>query len=130
MGELKDMSSFREKLRILMVDASKRFEAFEYSEAALDEETDKYRGYAERILPFVADTVEYINSAYKDDKKILIEGGQATMLDIDFGTYPFVTSSSPTVGGICTGLGFAPNRLGDIIGVVSPHQHSWMHLRP
>uniref|UniRef100_A0A453H5A0 Adenylosuccinate synthetase, chloroplastic n=1 Tax=Aegilops tauschii subsp. strangulata TaxID=200361 RepID=A0A453H5A0_AEGTS len=54
-------------------------------------------------------------------KKILVEGGQATMLDIDFGTYPFVTSSSPSAGGICTGLGIAPRTLGDIIGVVKAY---------
>lgn len=51
-------------------------------------------------------------------RKILIEGANATMLDIDFGTYPFVTSSNPSIGGVLTGLGIAPNRLGAVIGVV------------
>jgi adenylosuccinate synthase len=64
------------------------------------------------------DTVQYISNAYTLGMHILVEGGQATMLDVDFGTYPFVTSSNPSVGGICTGLGISPKRLGDIIGVL------------
>jgi adenylosuccinate synthase len=71
------------------------------------------------VRPFVADTVEYLNSAYESGKRILIEGANATMLDIDFGTYPYVTSSNPSVGGIATGLGLAPNKYEALIGVVS-----------
>jgi disulfide bond formation protein DsbB len=62
--------------------------------------------------------VEYISNAYTVGMHILVEGGQATMLDVDFGMYPFVTSSNPSVGGICTALGISPKHLGDIIGVV------------
>jgi len=64
------------------------------------------------------DTVQYISNTYTVGMRILIEGGQATMLDVDFGMYRFVTSSNPSVGGICTGLGISPKRLCDIIGVV------------
>jgi adenylosuccinate synthase len=67
----------------------------------------------------VTDTVEYINDAYDAGKRILIEGANATMLDLDFGTYPYVTSSNPSVGGIATGLGLAPNKYQALIGVVS-----------
>jgi hypothetical protein len=74
------------------------------------------------VRPFVADTVEYLNSAYESGKRILIEGANATMLDIDFGTYPYVTSSNPSVGGIATGLGLAPNKYDALIGVVSDHK--------
>lgn len=118
-GDLRHLDTFREKLDVLYRDAAARFKDFEYSSAAVDEEMAKYVKYAERLEPYIVDTVEYVNSAYAEGKRILIEGGQATMLDIDFGTYPFVTSSNPSVGGICTGLGMAPNRLGDIVGVVS-----------
>ncbi|KAG5623416.1 hypothetical protein H5410_008634 [Solanum commersonii] len=62
-----------------------------------------------------------MNDAISQKKKILVEGGQATMLDIDFGTYPFVTSSSPSAGGICTGLGIAPRVVGDLVGVVKAY---------
>ena len=70
------------------------------------------------IQPLVSDTVDYINTAYESGKRILIEGANATMLDLDFGTYPYVTSSNPSIGGIATGLGLAPNKYQALIGVV------------
>jgi adenylosuccinate synthase len=117
-GDLRHLDTFREKLDVLHRDAAARFQDFEYSDAVVDAEMENYVRYAERLEHYIVDTVDYVNSAYAEGKRILIEGGQATMLDIDFGTYPFVTSSNPSVGGICTGLGMAPNRLGDIVGVV------------
>ena len=60
-----------------------------------------------------------INDAYDDGKRILVEGANATMLDLDFGTYPYVTSSNPSIGGVAVGLGLAPNKFEAIIGVVS-----------
>lgn len=75
----------------------------------------------ESIKHMILDGVHYINQAMRDGKKILIEGANATMLDIDFGTYPYVTSSSPSIGGVCTGLGIAPAHLGDIHGVVKAY---------
>jgi adenylosuccinate synthase len=115
-GDLRYLETFRDKLEVLLKDAASRFQGFEYD---LDAEMEKYEAFAEKLEPYITDTVHYINDAQRQKKRILIEGGQATMLDIDFGTYPFVTSSNPSVGGICTGLGIAPNRLGDIVGVVS-----------
>ena len=79
----------------------------------------KYTDIAPTVKPLVADTVEYINDAYDSGKRILIEGANATMLDLDFGTYPYVTSSNPSIGGIATGLGLAPNKYSALIGVVS-----------
>lgn len=87
----------------------------------LREEVEKYKRFAERLEPYIADTVHVMNESIKQKKKILVEGGQATMLDIDFGTYPFVTSSSPSAGGISTGLGIAPRVIGDLIGVVKAY---------
>eukprot|EP00955_Chlamydomonas_euryale_P105880 365665-Chlamydomonas_euryale.AAC.14 len=77
-----------------------------------------YRKIAETVKPLITDTVEYINSAHEAGRRILIEGANATMLDIDFGTYPFVTSSNPSIGGIATGLGLAPSKFDAVIGVV------------
>ena len=65
--------------------------------------------------------LQYVNSSYRAGKRILLEGGQATLLDIDFGTYPFVTSSNPSAGGFCTGLGIAPSRIDNLIGVVKAY---------
>lgn len=117
--DLRHMDTFPQKLDLLLSDAASRFKGFNYGPDVLKEEVEKYKRYAERLEPFIADTVFVMNEAISDKKKILVEGGQATMLDIDFGTYPFVTSSSPSAGGICSGLGIAPRVLGDLVGVVS-----------
>jgi len=78
---------------------------------------DKYKEYAQRIASHVKDTSLFLNNAIKAGKRILYEGAQGTMLDVDFGTYPFVTSSNTTVGGVCTGLGVSPNAIDEVIGV-------------
>jgi adenylosuccinate synthase len=65
----------------------------------------------------IVDSEHYINKALKDGKRILAEGAQGSLLDIDFGTYPFVTSSNTVAAGACTGLGIAPNRIGEVIGI-------------
>ncbi|HZI20281.1 MAG TPA: adenylosuccinate synthase [Pyrinomonadaceae bacterium] len=72
----------------------------------------------ERLAPFIADTSHFVNRAARDGRSILVEGAQATLLDVDHGTYPFVTSSNTTVGGACTGLGLAPQRVTGVLGIV------------
>ncbi|MGA9624563.1 MAG: adenylosuccinate synthase [Bryobacteraceae bacterium] len=78
---------------------------------------DEYETFAERIRPMVRDTAMLLNQAIRDGKTVLFEGAQGTMLDIDHGTYPFVTSSSASAGGACTGTGVAPTRISGVIGV-------------
>jgi adenylosuccinate synthase len=78
---------------------------------------DEYESFAARIRPMVRDTAILLNQAIRDGKTVLFEGAQGTMLDIDHGTYPFVTSSSASAGGACTGTGVAPTRIGGVIGV-------------
>ncbi|MCC6590437.1 MAG: adenylosuccinate synthase [Bryobacterales bacterium] len=82
-----------------------------------DDVLDSYRELAERIRPMVRDTAYLLNDAIRSGKRILLEGAQGTMLDIDHGTYPFVTSSSAAAGGACTGTGLAPTRINGIVGV-------------
>jgi adenylosuccinate synthase len=77
----------------------------------------QYEEYAERLRPMVCDTASLVNEAMSRGKRVMFEGAQATMLDIDFGTYPFVTSSSASAGGLCTGAGVAPTRIDGVIGV-------------
>ncbi|KAL8036908.1 hypothetical protein ABFX02_11G007000 [Erythranthe guttata] len=120
-SDLRHMDTFPQKLDLLLSDAASRFQGFNYTPDMLKEEVERYKRYAERLEPFIVDTVHFVNDAISQKKKILVEGGQATMLDVDFGTYPFVTSSSPSAGGICTGLGIAPRVLGDLIGVVKAY---------
>jgi adenylosuccinate synthase len=88
---------------------------------AADEVVDDLLSYADRLRPMVADTSLVLDRALKDGKTVLFEGGQATMLDVDHGTYPFVTSSNATSGGAATGSGVAPNRIDRVIGVVKAY---------
>jgi adenylosuccinate synthase len=79
---------------------------------------DETSVFAERLAPFIADTTHYLNRAAREGRTILIEGAQATLLDVDHGTYPFVTSSSTTAGGASTGTGLAPHRITGVLGIV------------
>jgi len=87
----------------------------------VDEIVAELLGYAERLRPMVADTALLLHQALDDGKTVLFEGGQATMLDVDHGTYPFVTSSNATSGGAVTGSGIAPNRIDRVIAVVKAY---------
>ncbi|KAL3841235.1 hypothetical protein ACJIZ3_025826 [Penstemon smallii] len=120
-SDLRHMDTFPQKLEVLLLDAASRFKGFDYGPDMLRKEVERYKRFAERLEPYITDTVHFVNDAVSQKKKVLVEGGQATMLDIDFGTYPFVTSSSPSAGGICTGLGIAPRVLGDLVGVVKAY---------
>lgn len=92
--------------------------AFQISERIdFQEILDRYRQLAEQIRPMAGDTAHLLNALIRDGKSILFEGAQGTMLDIDFGTYPFVTSSSAAAGGACTGTGVAPTKIDGIVGV-------------
>jgi adenylosuccinate synthase len=88
-----------------------------YGELDLRRIRDEYEAFAERIRPMVCDTAALLNAAIRAGKAVLFEGAQGTMLDIDHGTYPFVTSSSASAGGACTGTGVAPTRISGVIGV-------------
>jgi len=87
----------------------------------VDEVVADLLSYAERLRPMVADTGLLLNRALDDGKTVVFEGGQATMLDVDHGTYPFVTSSNSTSGGAATGSGVGPNRLDRVIGIVKAY---------
>lgn len=82
---------------------------------------EPYLGYAERLRKFSANTSVLLNEALKAKKNILFEGAQGTLLDVDFGTYPFVTSSNPTAGGACTGSGVGPTAIDRVIGVAKAY---------
>ncbi|RLV56097.1 adenylosuccinate synthase [Aeromicrobium phragmitis] len=88
---------------------------------AVDEVVDDLLSYADRLRPMVADTSLLLGEALDADKTVLLEAGQATLLDVDHGTYPFVTSSSATAGGACTGSGIPPTRLTRVIGIVKAY---------
>src|SRR5690348_1935742 len=81
----------------------------------------EYLAYGERLRPYLADTSLVLNQALDEGKVVLLEGAQATLLDVDHGTYPFVTSSSPTAGGACAGSGIGPTRITTVIGIVKAY---------
>jgi len=87
----------------------------------VDETVETLLGHVDRLRPYVADTSLVLHDALRDDKTVLLEAGQATLLDVDHGTYPFVTSSSATAGGACTGSGIAPTEISRVIGIVKAY---------
>jgi adenylosuccinate synthase len=86
-----------------------------------DEITEGLLAYADRVRPMVVDTTELLNAGLDRGEVVLMEGGQATYLDVDHGTYPFVTSSNPTAGGACVGSGIGPTRIDSVIGIVKAY---------
>ncbi|KAK9703323.1 Adenylosuccinate synthase [Basidiobolus ranarum] len=113
-----DEEVFNSKFRSLVEKKRKRYGHFEYD---VEAELVRYRQLAQRIKPFVVDGVSYIHKALSENKNVLVEGANAIMLDIDFGTYPYVTSSNTGVAGVCTGLGIPPRSIGKVIGVVKAY---------
>ncbi len=87
----------------------------------VDEVVEELLAHTERLRPYVADTTLLLGNALKRDEVVLLEGGQATLLDVDHGTYPFVTSSNPTSGGACTGLGIPPTAVNAILGIAKAY---------
>jgi len=86
-----------------------------------EEVYETYTAYAKELEPYVCDTITLIHKALEADKSIIVEGAQATLLDIDFGSYPFVTSSNPTVGGAITGSGLSASDIGNVYGIIKAY---------
>lgn len=118
MADLVSPQGFEHLYRMLAEDKMTLATAFKVSETIdFDAILAQYRQFTEKLRPLVRDTSSYVNAAIKAGQNILFEGAQGTMLDIDHGTYPFVTSSNASAGGACTGAGVAPTRINGIIGV-------------
>ncbi|OFT81493.1 adenylosuccinate synthase [Corynebacterium sp. HMSC29G08] len=88
---------------------------------SVDETMEYFLHYADRLKPMVIDAEYVLNCALDEGKRVLMEGGQATMLDVDHGTYPFVTSSNPTAGGACVGAGIGPTRITAVLGIIKAY---------
>lgn len=119
--------NFKEKLRELTASRTALLKFYDPENESYDEALDfdklyeTYAGYAEQLRPYVCDTLTYLHKALEQDKKVVVEGAQATLLDIDFGSYPFVTSSNPTIGGILTGTGLSAADIGNVYGVIKAY---------
>ena len=113
-GDLLEFDNFQKKLDYNLETKS---EALQVGGPDRHTLLETYYGYAQRITPHVTDTVALMHDALAAKKQILFEGAQGTMLDIDFGTYPYVTSSNCTAGAVCTGLGIGPKAIQQVLGV-------------
>jgi len=122
MMDLLSPEIFREKLAANLVVINFLLEHF-YNGSPLNAEEiyEKYMGYAEKLAKYITDTDVIINNAISAGKNVLFEGAQGSLLDIDHGTYPFVTSSNTIAGGACTGLGVGPTKINKVLGVAKAY---------
>lgn len=97
------------------------FKCYNYPTIDIEKTIKEYKNYATYLKPYVKNTVLFLHEAIRSGKKVLCEGAQATLLDIDFGSYPYVTSSNPTIGGICSGSGISAKDIGEVYGVIKAY---------
>ena len=110
--------NFLDVVRAQVEDANRALGALGAQPLDAEEMVKLYTPMVAALMPYVTDTIQFMHESLEAGKSVLFEGAQATMLDIDFGTYPFVTSSNPTAGGACTGAGVSPRAIDRVIGVL------------
>ena len=111
-------SDFSPRLEANVEEANRALASLGAAPLNMAEQVKIYLDAARALAPYIADTVALVNEADSTGRSILLEGAQGTMLDVDFGTYPYVTSSNPTAGGACTGSGLSPRRIDRVVGVI------------
>jgi adenylosuccinate synthase len=122
MGDLLNPALFRKKLEENLVEMNWFLERlYKVETFQVDKVFDQYMGYAERLKSYIVDTTTLLNRAINKDKTVLFEGAQGTHLDVDFGTYPYVTSSSSAAGGACTGTGVGPTMIDAVMGIAKAY---------
>ena len=120
--DLFDPSILRQKLEAALKDKNQVLvKVFNRNNINVDDVLAEYLNYAEILKPYVADTALILNKALEAGKTVLLEGSQGTLLDVDHGTYPYVTSSNPTSGGACTGSGIGPTKIDRVIGILKAY---------
>lgn len=119
--DLLSPEKFSEKLRSKIRETNEIFRAFKVKPLSFKKVNDDYLAVTKKLRRYIADTVTLLNRAERDGRQILLEGAQGTLLDIDFGTYPYVTSSNTTAGGACAGSGIPPHRIGRVVGVMKAY---------
>ena len=120
--DLFDESILQKKIEGALKDKNQVLtKVFNRKDMQVSEILEEYLGYAEILRPYIADTALLLNQALEKGKTVLLEGSQGTLLDVDHGTYPFVTSSNPTAGGACTGSGIGPTKIERVIGIVKAY---------
>jgi adenylosuccinate synthase len=120
--DLLDRDTLAQKIKINLEEKNKLLKnIYEKEELNVDEIINEYQEFDKKIDEFITDTSYYLNQALRSGRKVLAEGAQGSLLDIDHGTYPYVTSSNPTSGGACTGLGIPPTSITEITGIVKAY---------
>jgi adenylosuccinate synthase len=120
--DLLDPGILRKKLEIVLRERNQvLFKVYNRKEIDVDATVEEYLTYAERLRPYITDTRQVLWKGLEEGRTVLLEGAQATMLDMDHGTYPFVTSSNPTAGGACVGAGVPPTAITQVIGVTKAY---------
>ncbi len=120
--DLFDPSILRQKIEAALHDKNQiLIKVFNRKGITVDEVFDEYLGYAQILKPYVVDTALLLDQALKAGKNVLLEGSQGTLLDVDHGTYPFVTSSNPTAGGASSGSGIGPTKITRVIGILKAY---------
>jgi adenylosuccinate synthase len=120
--DLFDPSILKQKIEAALHDKNQiLIKVFNRKGITVDEVLDEYLGYAQVLKPYVVDTALLLDQALKAGKNVLLEGSQGTLLDVDHGTYPFVTSSNPTAGGASTGSGIGPTKITRVIGILKAY---------
>lgn len=120
-GDLLDIAVLKEKIRENLEVKNRLFAAYGIAPLDADKIYDEYAGYAPRMAPYVRDVSLFLGEEMTKGKRVLFEGAQGVLLDLDHGTYPFVTSSSSTAGGVCTGLGIGPKSIHSILGIAKAY---------
>ena len=113
--------NFKDLLEINVKNKNVILKAYGYDELDFNEIYSEYKEYAKKLKKYVCDTTTMLHKAIKNNENILCEGAQATLLDIDFGSYPYVTSSNPTIGGVSTGTGIGSRYINEVIGVIKAY---------
>ena len=122
MQDLFDPKIFRQKLDAALKEKNKLLvKVYNQLEMAAEPIAEEYLGYADALHDHVTDTSLLVWETIRDGKNVIFEGAQGTLLDIDHGTYPFVTSSNPTAGGACTGVGIGPGSIDKVLGVAKAY---------
>jgi adenylosuccinate synthase len=120
--DLLDPKILRQKIETALAEKNVWLErVYEHEPFALEDVAERYEGYAQRLRPFVADTSLLVDEALTNGRRVLLEGAQGTLLDLDHGTYPFVTSSNPVAGAAATGIGIGPTRIDEVVGVAKAY---------
>jgi adenylosuccinate synthase len=120
--DLLDPGIFRAKLELALREKNQVLaKVYNRTAISLEATVQEYAAYAERLRPHIADTARILDEALRRGEVVLLEGSQGTLLDVDHGTYPFVTSSNPTAGGACAGSGLGPTKITKVVGIVKAY---------